>query len=372
MSLDVDRAYELDHGIIINNAQYIASGDASPIGTSAPLNTIYYQSNGDVFRKTGLGVSDWSVVPMTGASSSEVITAYGSSQALSTTQSILNFPNVPLNTGSFTYSNGEITFSDSGTYFIAIGLSLDPATQSDIRTGLEVVVEIDNGGGYGVIPYATSNTYARDTDATTSSLFVPITIAAGSKLRVQVSLSLGTGNLIANKSSLTVFLPKGEKGSTGEQGEQGATGASGVNGADGTDAAEIISAEFIGNDMKFNKDDATFFLIPEARESLKGNDGQDGVSFFRNEYVFDNQTSLTINHGQGKAPIIIAHEANITFESKKFNSFKFNSKRFGAGFSISGLAYIPENGYTRVDDNGFNSITITFPLAKSGIISLIA
>lgn len=64
---------------------------------------------------------------------------------------------------------------------------------------------------------------------------------------------------------------KGDKGDTGEQGLQGIQGVQGLQGISGQDASEIVSANFIGNDMVFSKDDTTTFSIINAKVSLTPN-----------------------------------------------------------------------------------------------------
>ena len=61
------------------------------------------------------------------------------------------------------------------------------------------------------------------------------------------------------------------KGDPGEQGIQG------LPGEDGADAAEIISVEFSEDDMLFTKDDETTFSLSEAKTALKGADGEPGA-----------------------------------------------------------------------------------------------
>ena len=70
----------------------------------------------------------------------------------------------------------------------------------------------------------------------------------------------------------------GATGATGAAGSNGTNGTDGIDGVDGTDAAEITSAAFDGNNIKFTKDDATTFSITDAKITLKGEKGDTGLT----------------------------------------------------------------------------------------------
>lgn len=65
MAIDVNESHEItefglaftdDNGNVI---AYVTSGTGSPVGTAAPVPTIYIENNGDVWRKFGTDNADW-------------------------------------------------------------------------------------------------------------------------------------------------------------------------------------------------------------------------------------------------------------------------------------------------------------------------
>lgn len=72
MSFDINKAYEIGpNGLLISSDDgtlfhAIAAGDLSPVGSSAPIGSLYAQSNGVLWEKTGTGDNDWSRVIIPG------------------------------------------------------------------------------------------------------------------------------------------------------------------------------------------------------------------------------------------------------------------------------------------------------------------
>lgn len=64
---------------------------------------------------------------------------------------------------------------------------------------------------------------------------------------------------------------------TSQEGDKGDIGDKGSKGDTGDDGATIISAEFVGDDMVFTKDDATTVTIIDAKIDLKGDQGIQGI-----------------------------------------------------------------------------------------------
>ena len=68
MAINVEEAFTVEEfGIVFSNsnddvALYITAGTGSPVGTQAPVPTLYVQSTGEIWRKTDTGVNDWEVL----------------------------------------------------------------------------------------------------------------------------------------------------------------------------------------------------------------------------------------------------------------------------------------------------------------------
>ena len=64
---DKNRAYEIENGIIINDANgdeafFLTGGASSPVGLDLPVNTVYLQADAAgilYWRKFSTGVNDW-------------------------------------------------------------------------------------------------------------------------------------------------------------------------------------------------------------------------------------------------------------------------------------------------------------------------
>lgn len=68
MGINIDRAFEIDNGVIINDpdtgdtSPFITGGPASPVGLDLPIDTLYLQKSGTkplLWQKFGAGTSDW-------------------------------------------------------------------------------------------------------------------------------------------------------------------------------------------------------------------------------------------------------------------------------------------------------------------------
>lgn len=88
-----------------------------------------------------------------------------------------------------------------------------------------------------------------------------------------ILISVGSGYQEYNGANWIEKSPilKGNKGDKGDKGDTGEQGLQGIHGTSGQDASEIVSANFIGNDMVFSKDDTSTFSIINAKVSLTPN-----------------------------------------------------------------------------------------------------
>lgn len=71
---------------------------------------------------------------------------------------------------------------------------------------------------------------------------------------------------------------KGDTGATGPQGPKGDTGDIGPQGPKGDTGDSIVSASFVGNDIRFTKQDATYVTLLDAKDQLKGDQGLSAYS----------------------------------------------------------------------------------------------
>lgn len=67
MPFDQDRAFEVEEGIIIEEAAGVFSGSISPVGVSAPQGSLYLRTNGETWRKFGSNVVDWEIIESGGS-----------------------------------------------------------------------------------------------------------------------------------------------------------------------------------------------------------------------------------------------------------------------------------------------------------------
>ncbi len=72
MTIDVNRAHDIDHGLLINDPNsgnnllgpFFTGGPNEPIGLNLPESTVYVQNKDDgilIWRKFGNDVSDWCI-----------------------------------------------------------------------------------------------------------------------------------------------------------------------------------------------------------------------------------------------------------------------------------------------------------------------
>ena len=71
---------------------------------------------------------------------------------------------------------------------------------------------------------------------------------------------------------------KGDTGDIGPQGPKGDTGDIGPQGPKGDTGDSIVSASFVGNDIRFTKQDATYVTLLDAKDQLKGDQGLSAYS----------------------------------------------------------------------------------------------
>lgn len=64
--MDIDKAFEVETGILIEDGPFYTGGASSPIGLDLPVNTLYVQNVGDrvvIWQKYDTLVTDWRVFP---------------------------------------------------------------------------------------------------------------------------------------------------------------------------------------------------------------------------------------------------------------------------------------------------------------------
>lgn len=71
--MNVNKAYEVEQGLLVENGPFYTGGSASPVGQGMPSNTIYVQNTASgilVWQKFGAGdtASDWRFYPAAGVS----------------------------------------------------------------------------------------------------------------------------------------------------------------------------------------------------------------------------------------------------------------------------------------------------------------
>ena len=60
--MSTDKAFEVDGGIVVNDAAAILSGSGSPVGLSAPAGTLYLDSANVLWKKFSSGNNDWRIL----------------------------------------------------------------------------------------------------------------------------------------------------------------------------------------------------------------------------------------------------------------------------------------------------------------------
>jgi hypothetical protein len=119
--MSYDKAFEVEHGFLIENGPFVTGGAASPIGLNYPTDTLYLQNtvNGVLlWMKFSTGVNDWrrisaKDIPFDPSTSSLVST---------TTQTVIEELNTLLNSGAvaspgYHFSRGGLV--QAGTYLYA-------------------------------------------------------------------------------------------------------------------------------------------------------------------------------------------------------------------------------------------------------------
>jgi hypothetical protein len=62
MSFDQDKAFEADQGFLVSDASGFFSGVGTPLGSQAPVGSLYLQNDtAQVWKKFGSGVNDWEI-----------------------------------------------------------------------------------------------------------------------------------------------------------------------------------------------------------------------------------------------------------------------------------------------------------------------
>lgn len=59
MAFDENKAFEVTEDGIVIGSVLLTSGSNSPVGSSAPENSFYYRTNGELWKKFGSGDNDW-------------------------------------------------------------------------------------------------------------------------------------------------------------------------------------------------------------------------------------------------------------------------------------------------------------------------
>jgi hypothetical protein len=158
---------------------------------------------------------------------------------LNTSWQDVPFNVVRKNSGEYTFnSNTELVVSTSTSYFVTARVTTD-ITSGTNRSECRIRIVKDTGTGYVEIPGTIASTYNRMLgEGTTTAVSTLLDdFSAGDKIKVQVLQDSGTDtiNLLANGSSLTVFIP------AGVEGPQGPAGTDGADGSDGIDAGGTLA-----------------------------------------------------------------------------------------------------------------------------------
>lgn len=72
MTINKDRAHEVDHGLIVNDTNlgntiegpFYTGGPSVPLGMNLPESSVYIQNKSDglvIWRKFGNGINDWTI-----------------------------------------------------------------------------------------------------------------------------------------------------------------------------------------------------------------------------------------------------------------------------------------------------------------------
>ena len=174
-------------------------------------------------------------------SGSAYFDAYDSagSLTLNTSWQDVPFNVVRKNSGEYTFnSDTELVIPTNTSYFITARVTTNITTGTN-RSDCRIRIVKDTGSGYVEVPGTIASTYNRlASEGTTTAVSTLLDdFSAGDKIKVQVLQDSGsdTINLLANGSSLTVFIPAGVTG------PQGPAGLDGTDGTDGIDAGGTLA-----------------------------------------------------------------------------------------------------------------------------------
>jgi len=145
------------------------------------------------------------------------------------------------NTGEFSLSAGEITYTGDPTSFSVDGHMCMNETLGNNRTVIEGILEIDTGGGFVTVSGSESYVYVRNlVDSQGSMDFSTILdLNSGDVLRLRATVVGTAGSTIETEISSNIRLfnmggPKGVDGFSTNTGATGATGYTGYTGAPGS------------------------------------------------------------------------------------------------------------------------------------------
>lgn len=126
-----DRAFEAPDGILLNDLAGILSGaiDPSVSGQEAPIGTLFLRSNGQLFKKTSAGDTDWTEIT-TGAVFGTQFNAAESLGRSTTTSTAFQFK-----------LNLNVVGLPAGDYIILWSAAIG---NSDEEIGVTIRVELDN------------------------------------------------------------------------------------------------------------------------------------------------------------------------------------------------------------------------------------
>ena len=236
----LDRATTFPKGISLNNVLGLWHfvGDPSVLGWDAPVGSVIFSTNINIYQKFDTATTDWKVVGSLGGTP-EIINAV---DATGGTSIVAGWTDVPLDaqnkiTAGFTHTLGtaEITVNSDQTTVIA-GHGATDATSGNVRSDAEIRLMIDKGAGYVEVAGTRGPIYSRSSaqGAGNAAFTVTLDLEAGDKVKLQARRLSGTGPLIlrANGSGLNLF-PPGAQGAQGDPGPPGAGGSISVK-DDGT------------------------------------------------------------------------------------------------------------------------------------------
>lgn len=164
-------------------------------------------------------------------SGSAYFDAYDASggQSVTGSWSDVSFDTIRKNSGDFeTAGATELTIPQTATYNVTVRVTTH-ITSGTSRSDCKIRLMKDTGSGYTEIPGSLAYTYNRTDNLGTDTANVTILddLDAGDKIKLQVAQDSGSSTiqLLANGSSLTVFIPGGPPGQDGQDGADGLPGS---------------------------------------------------------------------------------------------------------------------------------------------------